>query len=79
MAGIVMRIGPREQVHERARRALWQVGRDGRAPVKWKLGREVMAMLRRDMDPRMEFLTLFGLPYEVKGDAPPDLLELDVF
>lgn len=74
-----MKVGPKDRVADRARRALWEVDRDGLLPQQWTLGRDVWNRLRRDASPDMNMETLFGLPFVVKGSAPPDLLELDAF
>jgi hypothetical protein len=75
-----MRIGPRDQVGERAKRALWEVDRAGQVAQRWTFGREVWNRLRRDCDAyHMQMESFFGLPFVVKGSAPPDLLELDAF
>lgn len=75
----VMRISEGQSVGDRARQALWEVDRDGQLPQRWTLGRDVWNLLRRDVSPDMHMETFFGLPFTVKGDVPPDLLELDAF
>lgn len=72
---IVMKIGPKDSVHDRAKQALWKVDRDGQSPKGWTFGRDVWNRLRRDVVDGCE--TFFGLPFVVKRSAPPDLLELD--
>lgn len=76
---IVMKVTEQQSIGERARHALWTADRDGQAPQQWKMGRKVWDRLRHATSPDMEMETFFGLPFVVKGDAPPDLLELDAF
>jgi hypothetical protein len=73
-----MKVGPKDSVAERAKQALWKVERDGQLPEQWTFGRDVWNRLRRDTASN-ECDTFFGLPFVVKGSAPPDLLELDAF
>jgi hypothetical protein len=72
---IVMKIGPKDSVGERAKQALWKVDRNGQSPKGWTFGRDVWNRLRRDTT--IECETFFGLPFVVKRSAPPDLLELE--
>lgn len=72
-----MKIRPDDDVFERARLAHRKALRDGKLPQSWAFGRTVWSRVRHvGSNPGV---TLYGLPFVVKDDAPHDLLELDVF
>jgi hypothetical protein len=74
-----MNIGARDDVLSKALKAVHEAERAGLDPMRWTLGRDTYRQLLRDVTPSADFTTLVGLPFEVKNDAPPSLLELDAF
>lgn len=78
----VMQIGAQDDVFEKARRAIHDAKTLGQIPMSWLMGRQVYNQLRHgncDYYSTTKADSLLGLPFDVKEDAPPDLLELDAF
>lgn len=71
-----MQLGASDDLGQKAMDAVRDVTREGWRPSSWVIGREVLNRVRRGVTWQPEFTTLVGLPFEVKKDAPPDLLEL---
>lgn len=76
----VMRVSPDQDPFARARQAYLEAKKLGRLPLRWTIGHELYCrMTYYDVDWGPEARTLYGLPFDVKRDAPRDLLELDAF